>query len=318
MEKEIAYSNTDKISVIVPVYKVEAYIEQCIDSILSQTYKNLEVILVDDGSPDCCPQICEEYALRDSRVKVVHKYNGGLSDARNFGMREATGEFISFVDSDDYIDIHMYETMMNGLHENECDIVECHCVKFCDIEKPDAIISDEVQILNSKEWLTESGLGEFISCVVWNKIYRRSLFQNIEFPVGRHYEDEATTYKVIYKAEKILRMNSAYYFYRQREGSITQLKASQRELDEKKQALEEKYLFFKEKQEVHIANFCGAKLAVFMVSSYSNRKKVASDAGKWYSLIRNIFFQIATDFSVPFKYKIYIGTFLICPPIIGK
>lgn len=118
-----------QISVIVPVYKSEKFIESCVDSILNQTYKNIEVILVDDGSPDSCPQVCDQYAMKDSRVRVLHKENGGVSTARNAGLDIARGEYISFVDSDDYLEPHMYEVMLSKAILYECDVVMCDCIK---------------------------------------------------------------------------------------------------------------------------------------------------------------------------------------------
>ena len=123
------------ISVIVPIYNVEKYLQKCVDSIINQTYKNLEIILVDDGSPDNCPKMCDDYAEKDSRIKVVHKENGGLSDARNVGMEVATGEYVSFIDSDDYISLDFYETLLETIVDNDSDVVECGVVKFYENEK---------------------------------------------------------------------------------------------------------------------------------------------------------------------------------------
>ena len=118
------------ISVIIPVYKVEEYLENCIQSVIKQTVSDLEIILVDDGSPDQCPEICDLWADKDSRIKVIHKENGGLSDARNAGMKVATGEYVSFIDSDDYISLDFYETLLETIVDNDSDIVECGVVKF--------------------------------------------------------------------------------------------------------------------------------------------------------------------------------------------
>ena len=125
----MSYSQHQLISIIVPIYNVEDYLKRCIDSILGQTYKNLEVILVDDGSPDKCGKICEEYKLIDSRIKVIHKKNGGLSSARNNGLDIATGDFIGFVDSDDYIERNMYESLIEALNNNNADIATCGIIR---------------------------------------------------------------------------------------------------------------------------------------------------------------------------------------------
>ena len=135
------------ISVIVPIYNVEKYLDRCVDSIINQTYKNLEIILVDDGSPDNCPQMCDDYAKKDSRIKVVHKENGGLSDARNVGMEVATGEYVSFIDSDDYISLDFYETLLETIVDNDSDIVECGVVKFYEDNSFDKY-SDDLKVTN--------------------------------------------------------------------------------------------------------------------------------------------------------------------------
>ena len=132
------------ISVIVPIYNVEKYLDRCVESIINQTYKNLEIILVDDGSPDNCTQMCDDYAKKDSRIRVVHKENGGLSDARNAGMEVATGEYVSFIDSDDYISLDFYETLFQTMIDNDSDIVECSVVKFYENGKFDEYSDDQM------------------------------------------------------------------------------------------------------------------------------------------------------------------------------
>jgi glycosyltransferase involved in cell wall biosynthesis len=119
-----------KISVIIPIYNVEKYLSVCLESVINQTYQNLEIILVDDGSTDACPKICDDYATKDNRIKLIHKKNGGLSDARNIGVKHATGDLISFVDSDDVLSLYFYEKLINILEENDADIVECGFRKF--------------------------------------------------------------------------------------------------------------------------------------------------------------------------------------------
>lgn len=305
------------ISVIVPIYKIELFIDDCIKSILKQTYENLEILLVDDGSPDRCPEICDIYEKMDKRVRVIHKKNGGLSDARNMALNEAKGELISFVDGDDYIDERFYEIMIREMEKYNCDIIECYPVKFNDGEKPVARYSEQSRVITSTEWLTESGIGEFISCVVWNKVYKRELFENIRFPFGRHYEDEATTYKVIYKTNYIVRNNSALYFYRQREGSITKDNTTIKEISEQYQALKEKYSFFNEKNEKQLAAFANAKLGVYMISKYNTRKKLVGNT-QWYYDIISIFKEVNMFKIVPIKYKLYMLAFIVCPRLIGK
>ena len=167
------------ISIIVPVYKVEKELGECIESLMHQTYKNIEIILVDDGSPDKSPEICEHYANIDSRIRVIHKENGGLSDARNYGITEANGEFLGFVDSDDFVAEIMYEKLFEAAQSTSSDISECDCVRFADGEKPNSIIKEGQKIIKPKEWITETNLNGFLNCVAWNKLYRRELFEGV-------------------------------------------------------------------------------------------------------------------------------------------
>ena len=209
------------ISVIVPIYNVEKYLDKCVDSIINQTYKNLEIILVDDGSPDNCPQMCDDYAKKDSRIRVVHKENGGLSDARNAGMKVATGEYISFIDSDDYISLDFYETLFQTMIDNDSDIVECSVVKFYEDNNFDEY-NDDLKVTNYE---TVDALDGLISenpfkQHVWNKLYKSSVALDIPYAVGKLNEDEFWTYQVFGKAKKVTRINKTMYYYFQRNGSI--------------------------------------------------------------------------------------------------
>lgn len=209
------------ISVIVPIYNVEDYLNRCVDSIINQTYKNLEIILVDDGSPDNCPKMCDGYAKKDSRIKVVHKENGGLSDARNVGMEVATGEYVSFIDSDDYISLDFYETLLQTMIDNDSDIVECSVVKFYENGKFDEY-SDDLKVTN---YDTLDGLESLINenpfkQHVWNKLYKFNIVLDIPYAVGKLNEDEFWTYQIFGKAKKVTRINKTMYYYFQRGSSI--------------------------------------------------------------------------------------------------
>ena len=178
------------ISVIVPIYKVEEYLDRCVESIVNQTYKNLEIILVDDGSPDNCPQMCDFWAEKDSRIKVVHKENGGLSDARNAGMPFAIGDVVSFIDSDDWVELDMFEKMLSRMQKDNSDIVSCG-VKW--VEEDGTVIRDVT--VNANEVLdTHSAMKELINDNkfkqhVWNKLYKYELIKGIPFEKGRYHED---------------------------------------------------------------------------------------------------------------------------------
>ena len=190
-----AMTSQDKkplISVIVPIFRVEKYLEKCVSSIISQTYSNLEIILVDDGSDDNCPTICDNFQAKDSRIKVIHKTNGGLSQARNYGLRIATGDFIGFVDGDDWIEPCMYEALLSALLDTGADIAACNYHKESTDSKDIQRIatSSERHLYSSEEAMRMIlSLTGFIRTLVWNKLYRRSLLANVFFTEGKIYED---------------------------------------------------------------------------------------------------------------------------------
>jgi glycosyltransferase involved in cell wall biosynthesis len=210
--------------VVVPIYKVEKYIDKCINSIINQTYKNLEIILVDDGSPDNCPQICDEYAKKDNRIKVIHKENGGLSDARNRGIKEARGEYIGFVDSDDYIDDGMYEYLYNLIKKHNAEISICG---FKEVDENGKAIKEKksecINEYSSIEALEILAEDIIITNHAWNKLYKRELFvkNSIEYPVGKIMEDISTTYKLFEESNRIVLGDEIQYYYLIRETSIS-------------------------------------------------------------------------------------------------
>lgn len=236
-----------EISIIVPIYKVEKYIKRCIDSIINQKFMDFELILVDDGSPDKCGEICDEYALKDSRVKVIHKKNGGLSSARNAGLDIARGKYIGFVDSDDWINEEMYQTLYNLIQEYDCDIAECCYKKVYDekiIEKQRERY--EVSILSNIKILESMYVNNFAgSTISVNKLYRSSLFKNIRFPEGKLNEDQFTTYKLYFNSRKVVSINREMYYYYQSDNSITRSEFSIKKLDAI-EAIESSKRFFEE------------------------------------------------------------------------
>lgn len=220
------------ISVIVPIYNVEKYLARCVDSIVNQTYKNLEIILVDDGSPDSCPQMCDDYAKKDSRIKVVHKKNGGLSDARNAGMAVATGEYISFIDSDDYVSDDFFECLLDVINKENSDIAECSVVKFYEDNRFDEFSDD----LSVKTYDTQDAMSALIAenpfhQHVWNKLYKTELVKDIPYAVGKLNEDEFWTYQVFGRANKVSKLNKTMYYYFQRNSSIMGVGYNIRRLD---------------------------------------------------------------------------------------
>lgn len=241
------------ISIIVPIYKVENYLERCIESILNQTYKDIEIILVDDGSPDKCGEICDNYAMRDNRIKVIHKQNGGLSEARNFGIDIANGEYILFIDSDDFIDKNMCEFLINEAKENDSDIVMCnyYIVKENEYFINKMLVTDNRISLTNLEMMKIFFLkGYRETLITWNKLYRRKLFytnKNIRFPVGRLNEDIFTTYRLYYVANKIVVINKPLYYYVLRKESIMG-NFSEKNIIAHMDCIKESYIFAKDKE----------------------------------------------------------------------
>ena len=209
-----------KVSIIVAVYKVEKYLNRCIESIINQTYENIEIILVDDGSPDSCPILCDNWAKKDGRIKVIHKENGGLSDARNKGLEVATGEYVGFIDGDDEISSSMFEKLMKIVEENNAEIGICQFARFIDGSVPNYTIVDDCTIIDKDEALKEV-LTEKIGNHICNKLFKRGLFDNTLFTKGVAYEDIFIFYKLLLKSKNIAITNSKLYGYMQRRDSIT-------------------------------------------------------------------------------------------------
>lgn len=224
--------NNDLVSIIVPVYNVEKYIQKCLASISTQTYHNIEVILVDDGSTDGSGRICDEASSADARFTVVHKANGGLSDARNTGLSTIGGTWVFFLDSDDYISPHCIETMLNAALESGAEIVECEFSTVGDDEKINWTYPTGRYELHRQPEALERFLdyrGTWI--MAWNKLYRADLFEDIRFPVGRLNEDEFTTPYLVEHARLYASLKDSLYAYVQREGSIMHTAFSEKKLD---------------------------------------------------------------------------------------
>ena len=209
------------LSVIVPVYKVEAYLDRCVDSIVGQTYKNLEIILVDDGSPDRSGEICDKWAAKDGRVKVIHKENGGGAAARNTGMYVMTGDIVAFVDSDDYIAPGMYEYLFNLLERYGADIAECnYIITERDYEPLDANEIADVHEYTAVEAMKEHIADKAFRQSVVNKLYRRKVLESVRFTEGKMIDDEFFTYLAIGNAKKLVHSDKVMYAYRQQIDSV--------------------------------------------------------------------------------------------------
>ena len=216
----------EKISVIVPVYNVEQYLERCVDSIINQTYTNLEIILVNDGSTDNSGKLCDELAKKDERIRVIHKENGGLSDARNRGIDEAESDLVGFIDSDDYIDSDMYEVLLKNLNNTDADLSMCALYDVYNNTPEAQVTNKETWELNSEQAIKMVMEAKILSVTAVNKLYRKSLFTDLKFEVGKIAEDAFIMIKLLDKCEKIVATNEKKYYYVHRENSITTQKFS--------------------------------------------------------------------------------------------
>ena len=218
------------VSVIVPVYNVEAYLDQCITSIIKQTYYNLDIILVDDESPDNCGKICDQYAFTDARIHVIHKKHGGLSEARNIGIEKAAGEYLCFIDSDDYINLEMIERLVKAIEKTSAEIAVCNFSYEYETDylnfggktytAEEYQIAEE-QVLSGREIMYLMTKGKYAFCeVAWNKLYKKELFSKLKYPVGKIHEDEFLFHHLIYPCGKIAIIPYIGYHYLQRRTSI--------------------------------------------------------------------------------------------------
>lgn len=211
-----------KVSIIVPVYNVEKYLEVCVDSLVKQTYENLEIILVDDGSTDNCPRICDDWSTKDSRICVIHKKNGGLSDARNAALDICSGDYILFIDSDDYIHYTCIETLLNNLEKWDADIARGD---FLTVTEEGKMISRKicsgsgVDVLNNIE-LCNRIMKHQEKVSVCNTLYKKELFDNLRFPVGIQHEDEAVIFQLSYPINRYVCVHENLYYYRSNPSSI--------------------------------------------------------------------------------------------------
>lgn len=256
------------ISVIVPIYNVEKYLKKCIDSIIEQTYSELEIILVNDGSTDQSLSVCESY--QDERIKIVNKVNGGLSSARNAGLEVARGAYIFFLDSDDWIEKNCIEYLLNTLIQTEVDIVQCGFILTTteDMTVPKKeekiLIYDNIQALKV--------FHDKVNTITWNKLYKASIFKDIRFPHGKIHEDHFTTYKAIYAAQKIAVSSRVLIYYRQRPNSIMSTKYNVKRLHIV-EAVQEKLKFMKKLGNQELYNITLKEYEYVIINAFEEHKK---------------------------------------------
>ena len=265
------------ITVVVPVYNVEKYLENWIESILNQTYKKLQIILVDDGSTDNCPNICDKLSRKDKRIEVIHKINGGLSDARNKGIEKAKGKFICFIDSDDFINYKFIEKLYKLIKKYDADISMTEFEKINELDNNYMI--DDNGVIQEKIYTGKQMIENIYNkklyvptIVTWNKLYKIELFRDIRFPYGKINEDEYTTYKVFYNSNKIVTTSEKLYYYRIVSTSIMHKQYSEKRLNII-YAVEERLEFLKNRNEDKLYNLSLIWYLTLIMIHYENCKK---------------------------------------------
>lgn len=287
------------ISIIVPVYNVEKQLKLCIESILNQSFTNYELILIDDGSTDGCAVICDDYSKMDKRIKVIHKKNGGLSDARNVGLDISVGKYIGFIDSDDIIHPKMYEKLYNCINKTCSDIVQCKFKKFKNIEEISN--TENYNDIYYEEFSNEDAIRDLIdnnkiNVNAWNKLYRRELFKNERYPKGKVHEDEFLTYKLIYKSQKIVYINCELYYYYQNNSGIMNGSNIVKRLD-RIEALEERNKYFLKRENMNLYSKSNAALFFSLNKLYFvfRREKGFKYKNYYTSLLKDKIKRVASD-----------------------
>lgn len=310
----------DLISVIVPIYKVEQYLAKCIESILAQTYRDIEVILVDDGSPDNCGAICDEYSRKDDRIRVLHKENGGLSAARNAGIDVACGAYIAFIDSDDYIAPKMIETLYGLIKRDSSDMAICNFSYVDESGKRIDKLNAETPIKNeviSRKNLLEKLINDksWYYVVAVNKLYKKEIFTSIRFPIKKLHEDEFVIHHIIDMCEKISCIATSLYYYVQRTGSIMNKPYSIKRLDII-EAYIDRVSFFLE----HGSIYCAEKTSYFILGNLKNARrnldfKSRESKKRYYQLLgifKKIYFKKVFK-KISLKSKAHLSVFCISP-----
>lgn len=254
------------VSVIVPVYNIEEYLDECIESIVLQTYKNLEIVLIDDGSTDLSGKKCDEWKARDKRIMVIHQENKGLSAARNKGIAISRGEWIVFVDSDDIVSLDYVAYLYMLAKTYKVQIVQCERGDLQGDNERENVIDKK---MSSRDFL----LSFFYQTTAWGKIYKKILFEKERYPVGKIHEDMAVTYKLVYMAQNIVYTSKILYFVRQRTGSITRKEKFYKERLDILQFYKEQTKFYEERNEKKLVNRAYREYAYALLENYNKTKK---------------------------------------------
>lgn len=292
-----------KISVIVAAYNVERFIGKCVDSLLAQTFSDYEIILIDDGSTDQTPEICDRLAKKSKKITVIHQTNRGLSEVRNRGIRNSTGEYIAVIDGDDYVSVDFLEKLYNGIVQNKAELAGCS-FKTVPVRKlyptRSGVITGEKATIDI---LTEQETYQIIAC---NKLYKRELFEGILYPAGRRNEDSFTTYKLLSRANKVVYLGDALYYYSQRDDSIMGTIELKERLDMKLLSAVEAKEFFKNNRRLSQAADICELLAYLSFIDNILAKRLNLKVGKYFDWIKDNAARLKTNPFLSKKLRIYI------------
>lgn len=308
---------SELISVIVPVYKVEKYLRRCLNSIINQTFENLEIILVNDGSPDLCGDICEEYASLDPRVVVLHQENQGLSGARNSGISVSQGDYIAFVDSDDWLDFRYFEILYKNIVTTDSDISVCNYLKTYDENEVISQYSYEVIELTNLEALNYLNSTYYVQLVTaWGKLFKKEILGDITFPEGKLHEDEFVAHKLIFNASKIVLSTQQLYMYWQRHDSITGKSDSLKNKLDVIDALYERADFYNYHNLINLRNLTYKKIffnylhLLSIIEKLNNKKLYNLKKSELNNLKQNL-----RDGDHNFKFKLFYESYFIAPAL---
>lgn len=299
------------VSIIIPVYKVEQYLRNCVESVINQTYTNWEMILVDDGSPDHCGEICDEYAAKDSRIRVIHKENGGQSSARNAALDlPPKGEFVTFLDSDDFLHKNYLYSLVKACVENGADMSQCWFVGGNKTNFPAIHYTGHYNIYDNHSVF----ISRKVNVLMWGKLYRTILFDGIRMPIGLYNEDDWTAWKLYYKAKKIAVTNDKYYYYTKNPSS------TMGELRRKPDlrfvaAYNERIAFFKHKGEKDLEHLSRWQVCKSLILTYSHPTHTKEDRKRILGIFQENWMVIKQSPYIPAKYKL-IYTFFSFNPLL--
>lgn len=301
------------VTIIVPCYKVEKYIRNCIESILHQSYTNWELILVDDGSPDRSGEICDEYAKIDDRIRVIHKKNGGLSSARNAGLDIMRGEYVSFLDSDDFWHSDYLKILMGYIITENAEIAQCGFIRGEETSFPPFNKKESYQTYDNHNIFT-SEVAKIIMC---GKVYKADFFKKVRMPVGLINEDDWTTWKLYYQAKKIVVTNRPLYYYTYNSTSIMGMSKKKPDL-RYFGAYEERINYFRKSGEKDLEDVSHMQLCKSLMLLYANAMLTHEQREEILERFRESWEEIKHSSVVSFKLKLIFGIFNLCPIIVAK